>query len=158
MMTVRRASATLLLIVGLIVGSSAGWLVSARAQAPLQLSPPAVAAPGKPALKPAPKPVPHKPVAPPAASVEPTVSTPETPERDADLAYGAFQRGFYMTAFSIATRRVEEKNDIKAMTLLGELYANGFGIERNDKKAAEWYQLAADRGDRGAMFAFGMFH
>jgi TPR repeat protein len=43
------------------------------------------------------------------------------------------------------------------MTLLGELYANGLGVERNDKKAAEWYRLAADRGDRDAMFALGMF-
>ena len=44
------------------------------------------------------------------------------------------------------------------MTLLGELYAHGFGVGRNDKKAAEWYRLAADRGDREAMFALGVFH
>ena len=44
------------------------------------------------------------------------------------------------------------------MTLLGELYANGFGVERDDKKAADWYRLAADRGDREAMFALAMFH
>ena len=29
------------------------------------------------------------------------------------------------------------------------LYSNGLGVQRDDKKAAEWYQLAADRGDRG---------
>ena len=52
-----------------------------------------------------------------------------------DLAFGAFQRGFYLTAFGIATRRVEEKGDVKAMTLLGELYAHGFGVSRDDKKA-----------------------
>ena len=62
-----------------------------------------------------------------------------------------------MTAFSIATRRVEEQKDVKAMTLLGELYSNGLGVERNDKKAAEWYRLGADRGDREAMFALAMF-
>ena len=43
------------------------------------------------------------------------------------------------------------------MTLLGELYANGFGVARDDAKAAEWYRLAADRGDRDAMFALAMF-
>ena len=95
---------------------------------------------------------------PPAPSVVATAAAATLSARDPDLAYGAFQRGFYLTAFAIATRRVEEKNDIKAMTLLGELYANGFGVERNDTKAAEWYKLAADRGDREAMFALGMFH
>ncbi len=34
------------------------------------------------------------------------------------------------------------------MTLLGELYANGLGVPQDDKKAAEWYKLAAARGDR----------
>ena len=57
----------------------------------------------------------------------------------------------------IATKRVEQKDDPKAMTLLGELYANGYGVDRDDKKAAEWYRLAADRGDREAMFALAMF-
>ncbi len=33
------------------------------------------------------------------------------------------------------------------MTLLGELYAEGLGIPRDDKKAADWYKLAAARGD-----------
>ena len=43
------------------------------------------------------------------------------------------------------------------MTLLGELYANGFGVAQNDKRAAEWYKLAAERGDREAMFQLAMF-
>ena len=42
------------------------------------------------------------------------------------------------------------------MTLLGELYSNGLGVAQNDLKAAEWYKLAADRGDREAMFALAM--
>ena len=44
------------------------------------------------------------------------------------------------------------------MTLLGELYANGFGVPQNDVKAAKWYKLAADRGDANAMFALAMFN
>ncbi len=74
------------------------------------------------------------------------------------MAYGAFQRGYYITAFSIATRRVNEQKDVKSMTLLGELYANGLGVEHDDKKAADWYRLAADRGDREAMFALAMLY
>ncbi len=73
-----------------------------------------------------------------------------------DLAYGAFQRGYYLTAFAEATKRAQQGDPV-AMTLLGELYAQGFGVGHNDGKAAEWYKLAADRGDRNAMFALAMF-
>ena len=76
---------------------------------------------------------------------------------NADLAFGAFQRGYYLTAFNEATKRVEQKQDPKAMTLLAELYANGLGVKQDDNKAAEWYGLAAERGDREAMFALAMF-
>ena len=41
--------------------------------------------------------------------------------------------------------------------LLGELYAGGLGAPQNDVKAADWYNLAADRGDREAMFALAVF-
>jgi uncharacterized protein len=78
--------------------------------------------------------------------------------REPDLAYGAYQRGYFLTAFAEATRRVQEKADPRAMTLLGELYSNGFGVPLDDVKAARWYKLAADRGDRDAMFALAIFH
>jgi TPR repeat protein len=85
------------------------------------------------------------------------IPAPAAPGEEGDLAYGAFQRGLYLTAFKEAMRRVDERNDPKAMTLLGELYADGLGIPNDDKKAAEWYRLAAARGDREAMFALAMF-
>ena len=69
----------------------------------------------------------------------------------------AFQRGQYVTAFREATRRVEEKSDPKAMTLLGELYADGLGVANDDRKAVDWYKLASARGDREAMFALAIF-
>src|SRR6516165_7720662 len=144
----RLAAAALLLLAGFPIVLAA----SAAAQAPLQLGPATTTA----APKAGPKPAARK-LLPRAPAVEQPVATAAS-DPEADLAYGAFQRGYYMTAFALATRRVEEKNDVKAMTLLGEMYANGFGIDRNDKKAAEWYQFAADRGDREAMFALGMFH
>ena len=71
---------------------------------------------------------------------------PDNP--NVDLAYGAFQRGEYGDAFKIATQRAEQRGDPKAMTLLGELYANGEGVNRDDQKAVIWYKNAADRGDR----------
>src|SRR5581483_5251886 len=80
-----------------------------------------------------------------------------TPIGEADLAYGAYQNGRYLTAFALAMKRAEALADPVAMTLLGELYANGLGVATNDQKAADWYKLAADRGDRNAMFALGMF-
>src|SRR5262249_6273356 len=50
------------------------------------------------------------------------------PGRPPDLVYGAFQRGYFLTAFALATNRVTNAADAKAMTLLGELYANGLGV------------------------------
>jgi uncharacterized protein len=136
------------------------WIAPGSGQGPTQPLSPSPPATAKSISNSAPKPVPSKPSA--AAVQESSTSFPQAAglERDRapDLAYGAFQRGYYLTAFALATRRVEEKNDIKAMTLLAELYANGYGVERNDRKAAEWYRLAADRGDRDAMFALALFY
>jgi TPR repeat protein len=91
-----------------------------------------------------------------AAPTEKTV--PAAPVGPApDLAYGAFQRGYFLTAFSFATDRVTKDADPKAMTLLGELYADGLGVPQDDRRAAEWYGLAAARGDSNAMFALAIF-
>jgi hypothetical protein len=105
----------------------------------------------RPGVKPAPKESTSKPNAP-----EQGAAAPKSSANEPDLAYGAFQRGYFITAFSLATKRVEEKDDVSAMTLLGELYASGFGVPQNEAKAAEWYKLAAARGDRNAMFALGI--
>ncbi|MFI4972856.1 MAG: sel1 repeat family protein, partial [Hyphomicrobiales bacterium] len=48
-----------------------------------------------------------------------------------DIAYGAFQRGYYLTALAEATKRAQQ-NDTAAMTLLGEIYAQGLGVGRDD--------------------------
>src|SRR4030095_14112632 len=104
------------------------------AQTPSQPAPPMMQPSAKPAAKP----------------LKPAATTQAAAAREPDLAYGAYQRGYYVTAFATATRRVEELKDVKAMTLLGELYANGVGIARDDKKAAEWYRLGGERGGRPA--------
>ncbi len=83
-------------------------------------------------------------------------AAPEKPQRVPDIAYGAYQRGYFLTAFADATHFAAQ-NDPQSMTLLGELYANGQGVGRDDAKAESWYKLAADRGDRNAIFALAMF-
>jgi TPR repeat protein len=76
-----------------------------------------------------------------------------------DLAFGAYQRGFFLTALQEALARVKENpGDRAAMTLLGELYRDGLGVRRNLEEAARWYRLAADRGDRNAQFRLGLAH
>jgi uncharacterized protein len=74
-----------------------------------------------------------------------------------DLAFGAYQRGHYRTAFEEATKRIErDNNDGAAMALLGQLTASGLSVTPDLKKGAEWFELAAIRGDRNAAFALGM--
>jgi TPR repeat protein len=90
-------------------------------------------------------------------SAAPSTPLPPSPPPEPDLAYGAFQRGLYLTAFHEATKRAAENNDPKAMTLLGELYADGLGVPNDDNKAVDWYKLAIERGDREAMFSLAMF-
>src|SRR5262249_11578062 len=80
------------------------------------------------------------------------------PGVEPDLAYGAYQRGYFLNAFAEATKRVDQKSDPRSMTLLGELYSGGIGIPQDDAKAVEWYRPAAGRGDRDAMFALALFN
>ena len=114
---------------------------------------------GPPAGQPAAKPQhPQSKLVPRKPGVATTPATPITSNSNApDPAFGAFQRGQYITAFGLATQRAVDRKDPKSMTLLGELYANGLGVPEDDKKAAEWYQLAAARGDSNAIFALAMF-
>ena len=77
----------------------------------------------------------------------------DTPE--IDRAYGAYQRGMYLTAFQLALPRAEA-GDAAAQTLIAELYDLGRGIAKDTKKAAEWYAVAANSGNREAKFAMSM--
>ncbi|WP_375275715.1 tetratricopeptide repeat protein [Methylorubrum thiocyanatum] len=82
---------------------------------------------------------------------------PATPNPNADAAYGAYQRGRYVTAFREATKRIEANpKDAAAMTLLGELYNQGLGVKQDPKRAHEWYRLAAAQNDANAMASLGL--
>jgi len=74
-----------------------------------------------------------------------------------DDVYAAYQRGFFIEAFALATDRAG-KGDPQAMTMVGHLYQTGQGIRQDVARAAEWFQLGADHGDREAQLALGLLY
>ena len=93
------------------------------------------------------------------APAAPAITTPPTTTGGPppDIAFGAYQNGNYLTAMQEALKRVKANpDDAPAMTLLGEIYREGYAVKRNLPEAARWYRLAADRGDRQAQFALAL--
>lgn len=72
-----------------------------------------------------------------------------------DAAFGAYQRGFYLTAMELALPRAQE-GDAAAQTLVAEILDQGLGVVRNRKEAAFWYEQAANGGDPSAMFKYAL--
>ena len=72
-----------------------------------------------------------------------------------DPAFGAFQRGLYITALNLALPRARD-GDPAAMTLVAEIYARGLAVPKNEKAAAEWYEKASDKGVPEAQFQFAL--
>jgi len=72
-----------------------------------------------------------------------------------DAAYGAYQRGLYMTALNLALPRAEA-GDAAAQTLVAEILSRGLGVKRDEAKAAKWYQLAAEQGVPEAQFQYAL--
>ena len=75
--------------------------------------------------------------------------------RPPDSAFGAFQRGLYITALNIGLPRARE-GDPAAMTLVAEIYARGLGVPRDPNAAAEWYGKAAALGVPEAQFQYAL--
>lgn len=73
----------------------------------------------------------------------------------ADAAYGAFQRGLYMTALNLALPRAEA-GDAAAQTLAAEILSRGLGTKKNEAEAAKWYQRAAEQGVPEAQFQYAL--
>jgi TPR repeat protein len=91
-------------------------------------------------------------VLPPEAGGPPPASGPRP-----DYAFGAYQRGYYITAFQEAMKALSANpKDAAAMTLIGEIYRTGAGVKPNSAEAERWYRLAADLGDRQARFSLGL--
>ena len=95
----------------------------------------------------------------PAAEAPPAATENVDPNRfggpPADAAYGAFQRGLYMTALNLAMPRAEA-GDSAAQTLVAEILSRGLGVKRDEAKAAKWYQLAAEQGVPEAQFQYAL--
>lgn len=73
----------------------------------------------------------------------------------ADAAYGAFQRGLYITALNLALPRAEQ-GDAAAATLVAEIHSRGLGVARNEVEAAKWYARAAEQGVPEAQFQYAL--
>lgn len=76
-------------------------------------------------------------------------------EHPVDEAYGAFQRGYYITARNLALPRAED-GDAAAQALLAEIYARGLGVARDVETAAIWYEKAAEQGVPEAQFQYSL--
>jgi TPR repeat protein len=76
-------------------------------------------------------------------------------DRPTDAAYGAYQRGYYITALNIATP-LALAGDAAAQTLIAEIYSTGLGVRRDIIKATEWYGKAADQNVPEAQFRLAM--
>ena len=84
-----------------------------------------------------------------------STSEEKTTANKPDLAYGAFQRGLYLTAFKHALPRAK-LGDPAAQTLIAELYEKGLGIKHDPREAANWYKFAAQGGSREAQFSYAL--
>ncbi|PHP66123.1 hypothetical protein CSC94_16125 [Zhengella mangrovi] len=86
-------------------------------------------------------------------------STDIDPERfgqhPADKAFGAFQRGLYITALNLA-KPLAEKGDPAAQTLVAEILSRGLGVPSNPAEAAKWYIKAAKNGNPEAKFQYAL--
>lgn len=90
-----------------------------------------------------------------AGSVEAATSDAGVSEDATARAFGAFQRGYYLTAMELALPRAQ-LGDPAAQTLVAELFAAGLGVARNMDEAAFWYAQAAGSGDASAQFKYGV--
>jgi TPR repeat protein len=89
-----------------------------------------------------------------AAEVSGDVFGPRLPK---DEAYGAYQRGYFLTALGLALPRAE-KGDAAAQTLIATIYADGLGVRQNLATASSWYSLASENGDVLATFELAMLY
>lgn len=82
-------------------------------------------------------------------------ATPGAPANDP--AYAAFEDGRYLTAMKEA-KVAAARGEPAAHTLIGRMLAEGLGVTRDLKAAAQWYRKAADLGDANAQLALGLLY
>ena len=85
-----------------------------------------------------------------AWSIAAILTTPvaANPLEDGYAAYRAMDFGTAAETW----RPLAEKGDPTAQYLLGNLYADGKGVARDDAAAFKWFRLAADQGNAAAQY------
>ena len=74
-----------------------------------------------------------------------------------DFAFGAYQRGYFLTALHEAEQRVAtDPKDAAAMTLIGEIYSDGYAIAAQPGGGGALVPRRRRLGDREAAFALGI--
>ena len=76
---------------------------------------------------------------------------------DLDKGLAAFAVGDYATAMAECLPLAED-GDADAMFCVGQMYANGFGVDMDDSKALHWLGLAAGNGHAEAQYTLGVMH
>ena len=63
----------------------------------------------------------------------------------------------YKAAYGIA-RPLADNGDARAMAMLGTMYQNGLGVEKNIKEAVTWLTAAAEKDFTGAQFSLALIY
>jgi TPR repeat protein len=79
----------------------------------------------------------------------------KVPVSGEEAAYIAFEQGQYLTALDLAERSAS-RGDAAAHTLVGRIYAEGLGVNKDEAVAARWFARGAELGDIEAAFALGL--
>ena len=77
------------------------------------------------------------------------------PATGEDAAYTAFDQGQYLTALKLAEERRAAANRKPIPSSRGST-SEGLGVQKDDKKAFEFYRRAAELGDVQGTFALGI--
>ncbi|WP_051089705.1 tetratricopeptide repeat protein [Amorphus coralli] len=88
---------------------------------------------------------------------EPVSAVRLAAEPGVDRAFGAYQRGFFLTSLSYALYRAEA-GEPTAQTLMGVLMEDGRAIGRDYAAAADWFRLASDQGDTAASYRLALLY
>jgi TPR repeat protein len=89
----------------------------------------------------------------------PTAPRAEAPPANPELAAAkrAYEAGEYLDAAKLL-RPLADNGDPAAQYLMGQLYFFGFGVERDDAKAAAAYAAAAQAGNTEAQYRLGYLY
>jgi hypothetical protein len=93
----------------------------------------------------------------PETQSEPTTPIPAQSAQTYEDVSVAVNRGDYHTALRIV-RPLADRGNPKAQRLLGLMYQEGYGLQRDYAEAMKWSRRAADRGDPWAQMAVGLMY